>query len=94
VTVCPCNALMEKSMLGEAGYMSGLPKPALNGMIDIIKGIEPDMGYRSILKVSEAESAMRESRTRNTKTVCTYYGVGCWISPGHRKRWHGFDHRE
>ena len=43
VTVCPCNALMEKSMLGEAGYMSGLPKPALNG-IDIIKGIEPDMG--------------------------------------------------
>ena len=77
VTVCPCNALMEKSMLGEAGYMSGLPKPALNGMIDIIKGIEPDMGYRSILKVSEAESAMRESRTRKTKTVCTYCGVGC-----------------
>jgi len=57
--------------------MSGLPKPALNGMIDIIKGIEPDMGYRSILKVSEAESAMRESRTRKTKTVCTYCGVGC-----------------
>ncbi|MBV8216754.1 MAG: (2Fe-2S)-binding protein, partial [Verrucomicrobia bacterium] len=27
VTVCPCNALMEKSMLGEAGYMSALPKP-------------------------------------------------------------------
>jgi len=77
VTVCPCNALMEKSMLGEAGYMSGLPKPALNGMIDIIKGIEPDIGYRSILKVSEAESAMRESRTRKTKTVCTYCGVGC-----------------
>jgi formate dehydrogenase major subunit len=68
---------MEKSMLGAAGYMSGLPKPALNGMIDIIKGIEPDMGYRSILKVSEAESAMRESRTRKTKTVCTYCGVGC-----------------
>lgn len=28
VTVCPCNALMEKSMLGEAGYMTGLD-PAL-----------------------------------------------------------------
>ena len=77
VTVCPCNALMEKSMLGKAGYMSGLPKPALNGMIDVIKGIEPDMGYQMILKVSEAESAMRESRTRKTKTVCTYCGVGC-----------------
>jgi formate dehydrogenase major subunit len=77
VTVCPCNALMEKSMLGQAGFMSGLPKPALDGMIDIIKGIEPDTGYGSILKVSDAESAMRESRTRKTKTVCTYCGVGC-----------------
>ncbi|MBV9873700.1 MAG: formate dehydrogenase subunit alpha [Verrucomicrobia bacterium] len=77
VTVCPCNALMEKSMLGEAGYMSGLPKPILAGMIDVIKSIEPDMGYGMILNVSEAESAMRESRTRKTKTVCTYCGVGC-----------------
>jgi formate dehydrogenase major subunit len=77
VTVCPCNALMEKSMLGQAGYMSGLPKPILNPMIDIIKSIEPDMGYGMILNVSEAESAMRESRTRKTKTVCTYCGVGC-----------------
>jgi formate dehydrogenase major subunit len=77
VTVCPCNALMEKSMLGEAGYMSGLPKAALDGMIDVIKAIEPEMGYRAILKVSEAEAAMREARTRKTKTVCTYCGVGC-----------------
>jgi formate dehydrogenase major subunit len=77
VTVCPCNALMEKSMIGQAGYLSGLPKRALDGMIDIIKGIEPDTGYGTILKVSEAESAMRESRTRKTKTVCTYCGVGC-----------------
>ncbi len=67
VTVCPCNALMEKSMIGKAGYMSGLPHEVLNPMIDIIKGIEPDMGYGSILKVSEAESAMRDSRTKKTK---------------------------
>ena len=46
-------------------------------MIDIVKGIEPDIGYGAILQVSEAESAMRESRTRKTKTVCTYCGVGC-----------------
>src|ERR1019366_1818432 len=43
VTVCPCNALMEQTMLG----------------------------------VSEAESAMRTTRVRRTKTVCTYCGVGC-----------------
>jgi formate dehydrogenase major subunit len=34
-------------------------------------------GYGSILKVSEVEAKMRESRTRRTKTVCTYCGVGC-----------------
>ena len=77
VTVCPCNALMEKSMLGHAGFMTKLPKTALDGMIDLVKGVEPDTGYGSILKVSEAESAMRESRIRKTKTVCTYCGVGC-----------------
>ena len=77
VTVCPCNALMEKTMLGKAGFMSGLPKTALDGMIDVIKGIEPDIGYGAILEISEAEAAMRESRIRKTKTVCTYCGVGC-----------------
>jgi formate dehydrogenase major subunit len=77
VTVCPCNALMEKSMVGKAGFLTALPKNALAGMIDIVKGVEPDTGYGAILKVSEAESAMRESRIRRTKTVCTYCGVGC-----------------
>lgn len=77
VTVCPCNALMEKSMLGEAGFFTALPAPALNGMIDIVKGIEPELGYQSILQVSEIESAMRHSRVQQTKTVCTYCGVGC-----------------
>lgn len=77
VTVCPCNALMEKSMLGHAGFMSGLPKKALAGMIEVVKAVEPEAGYGAILKVSEAESAMRKSRIRKTKTVCTYCGVGC-----------------
>jgi formate dehydrogenase major subunit len=77
ITVCPCNALMEKSMIGQAGFLTSLPKNTLDGMIDIVKKIEPEMGYGGILKVSEAESAMRESRIRRTKTVCTYCGVGC-----------------
>jgi len=77
VTVCPCNALMEKSMIGHAGFFTALPKPALDSMIDIVKGIEPETGYGGILQVSEAEAAMRESRIRRTKTVCTYCGVGC-----------------
>src|SRR6266850_495313 len=77
INVCPCNALMEKSMVGKAGFLTALPKTALAGMIDIVKAVEPDTGYGAILKVSEAESAMRESRIRRTKTVCTYCGVGC-----------------
>ena len=77
VTVCPCNALMEKSMLGEAGYFTHWPKQALNGMIDLVKDIEPELGYGPILQLSETESAMRKVRTKITKTVCTYCGVGC-----------------
>jgi len=77
VTVCPCNALMETSMLGHAGFLTGLPKPALDGMIELVKGLEPETGFGTIMRVSEAEEAMRESRIRRTKTVCTYCGVGC-----------------
>ncbi|HZT33578.1 MAG TPA: formate dehydrogenase subunit alpha [Bryobacteraceae bacterium] len=77
VTVCPCNALMEKSMLGRAGFFTALPQPVLNGMIDVVKGVEPETGYGAIMQVSEVEAAMRTSRVRRTKTVCTYCGVGC-----------------
>jgi formate dehydrogenase major subunit len=77
VTVCPCNALMERSMLGEAGYFTSLPKAALDGMIDVVKGIEPELGYGAILELSEVEAAMRDVQIKRTKTVCTYCGVGC-----------------
>lgn len=77
ITVCPCNALMETSMLGYAGFFTALPKSTLAGMIDTVKGIEPETGYGTILRVSDAEEGMRESRIRRTKTVCTYCGVGC-----------------
>jgi formate dehydrogenase major subunit len=77
VTVCPCNALIENSMLGEAGYFTSLPESALEGMIDVVKEIEPETGYGSILALSQIEAAMRSSRIKRTKTVCTYCGVGC-----------------
>ncbi len=77
VTVCPCNALMENSMLGEAGYITALPQVARERMIEVVKDIEPEAGYGSILALSEIEASMRASRTKRTKTVCTYCGVGC-----------------
>ncbi len=77
ITVCPCNALMEKSMLGKAGYLTNLPGKVLDDMIEVIKGVEPETGYPPILALSDMESKMREARTVRTKTVCTYCGVGC-----------------
>ncbi len=77
VTVCPCNALMEKSMLGQAGYLTNLPGKVLDDMIEVIKGVEPELGYPPILALSDMESEMREARVKRTKTVCTYCGVGC-----------------
>jgi formate dehydrogenase major subunit len=77
ITVCPCNALMEKSMLGEAGYLTDLPRKALDNMIDVVKGIEPPIGYGPILALSEMEAEMRNFHTKRTKTVCTYCAVGC-----------------
>ena len=77
ITVCPCNALMEKSMLGHAGFFTSLPQPTLEGMIDVVKSLEPETGYGPVLGLSDAEAAMRDSRVRRTKTVCTYCGVGC-----------------
>ncbi len=77
VTVCPCNALMEKGMLGQAGYLTSLPTKALDDMIAMVKGVEPSTGYGPILALSEMESEMRHQRVKRTKTVCTYCGVGC-----------------
>jgi len=44
---------------------------------DVVKAIEPEMGYGAIMQVSQTEAKMREERIKKTKTVCTYCGVGC-----------------
>lgn len=77
VTVCPCNALMEKSMLQRAGTLTNLPAGTLDSMIEVVKGVEPETGYPPILALSDIESTMREARVKRTKTVCTFCGVGC-----------------
>ena len=77
INVCPCNALMEKSMIGHAGYLTNLPPKVLDDMIDVVKAIEPPIGYTPILALSDIESEMRHARVKRTKTVCTYCAVGC-----------------
>jgi formate dehydrogenase major subunit len=77
ISVCPCNALMEKGMLGRAGYLTSLPTKVLDEMIDAVKGVEPSTGFQPILALSEIEAKMRPQSMKRTKTVCTYCGVGC-----------------
>lgn len=74
-------------MLGQAGFFTGLPRNALDKMIEVVKGIEPETGFGPILALSNAESEMRASRTKKTKTVCTYCGVGCSFDVWTRERY-------
>ena len=51
-------------MLGEAGFLTDTPRTALDNMIDVVKGIEPPIGYGPILALSEMEAEMRNHRTK------------------------------
>ena len=77
VTVCPVNALMEKGMIGKAGYLTGLPAATKSRMIEVVKGLEPEIGMKPVMAISNIEAKLRKSRIKKTKTVCTYCGVGC-----------------
>lgn len=74
-TVCPCNAMMEVDMEGEAGFLTGMAEKNFRPLVEATKEIET--GYGSLMTVSDIESQMREQRIEKTKTVCTYCGVGC-----------------
>ncbi len=77
VTVCPCNALMEKSMLGESGPLTAWPEKVKRPAIDLIKTVEESTGFGWIMGLSEMDAAWRQPDLKRTKTVCTYCGVGC-----------------
>jgi predicted molibdopterin-dependent oxidoreductase YjgC len=36
---------MEKTMLGRAGFLTAIRESGLSGMIDEVKGVEPETGY-------------------------------------------------
>ena len=74
-TVCPCNAMMEVGMEGEAGFLTNMAEENFRPMVNITKNVET--GYESLMAISDVEAQMREDRIEKTKTVCTYCGVGC-----------------
>ena len=73
-------------MLGQTGYFTGLPNEALKGMINIVKGMELEVGYSSIVQLSEVEAYMRQSQIKRRKTVSAYCGVGCWFDISTKER--------
>lgn len=75
VTVCPVNALMEKSILGEAGYFTGINKEVKEKLIDAAKAGEKN--FSPFMLISDIDKRMRNSLIKKTKTVCTFCGTGC-----------------
>ena len=77
VTVCPCNALQEKSMIGMAGPFTAMPSDIKRPLIELVKEMEHSTGFDGINRMSKMDRHMRQARIKRTKTVCTYCGVGC-----------------
>ena len=77
VTVCPCNALLEKTMQPDAGPFTAMPEDLKRPLIDAIKTVERTIGAPPITGVSVMDMHWRQPEIRRTKTVCTYCGVGC-----------------
>ncbi|VYU80289.1 formate dehydrogenase subunit alpha [Metakosakonia massiliensis] len=77
VTVCPCNALLEKTMQPDAGPFTAMPPDLKRPLINFVKKLENSIGMGPVTGVSLMDAAMREKEIKKTKTVCTYCGVGC-----------------
>ncbi len=74
-TVCPVDAMMERSIRGRAGHFSGISAAARQRLVGWTKEASPDLG--PLWLTSEVEAAARRGSIRRTKTVCTFCGVGC-----------------
>jgi len=77
VTVCPCNALLEKTMQPDAGPFTSIPESIKRPMIDIVKTLENTIGAPPVTGLSLMDMHWRQPEIKRTKTVCTYCGVGC-----------------
>ena len=77
VTVCPCNALLEKTMQPDAGPFTAMDEDLKRPLIDFVKSLENSIGMEPITGISLIDDALRKVEIKKTKTVCTYCGVGC-----------------
>jgi formate dehydrogenase major subunit len=74
-TVCPVDAMMEKSMRGRAAHFSNVSPKTRDRIVSWAKQASPTL--EPLWLSSEVEAATRQASIRRTKTVCTFCGVGC-----------------
>ena len=74
-TVCPVDAILEKSMRGRAAHFSNVAPETRARLVAWAKAASPGLG--PLWLTSEIEAAARQGSIRKTKTVCTFCGVGC-----------------
>ncbi|WP_231139220.1 MULTISPECIES: formate dehydrogenase subunit alpha [Pseudomonas] len=77
VTVCPCNALLEKTMQPDAGPFTSMAQGLKRPLINAVKTLENTIGATPISAISVMDIQWRQPEIKRTKTVCTYCGVGC-----------------
>ncbi|WP_269563933.1 formate dehydrogenase subunit alpha [Kosakonia radicincitans] len=77
VTVCPCNALLEKTMQPDAGPFTSMRQSLKRPLINVVKALENTIGAEIVSGVSVIDTQLRQQEIKRTKTVCTYCGVGC-----------------
>ena len=77
VTVCPCNALLERTLQPDAGPFTAIKADTKRSMIDFVKALENTSGASPITAISKIDVVLRQQEIKRTKTVCPYCGVGC-----------------
>ena len=77
VTVCPCNALLEKTLQPDGGPFTAMRQGLKRPMIDLVKSLENTIGAQPVTALSKMDMYCRQSEIKRTKTVCPYCGVGC-----------------
>ncbi len=73
-TVCPVDALLEKSIVGEASHFSRISAPTKEKLVQLSQTLIPT---EELWAISELEAKARQASITRTKTVCTFCGVGC-----------------
>ena len=73
-SVCPVDALLEKSIVGEASHFSRIQGPTKDKLVQLSQALLP---MDDLWTISEVEARSRGRSITRTKTVCTFCGVGC-----------------